>query len=160
MGKGKVKCTLGFSPKLSPHCPYIFHIFLLILIIEMPGKSPALFLSQIIDLESNEIPSLPWWYSAVPFISSGLRWCWASKLPSAAKSRGEMSWHSSKSLKTERSGWYAWETPRDLKRGSLGFLKWGDSHRPAWCQSISRSQSAQAFPGSTYGNECLLSSCI
>lgn len=59
MRKEKVKCILDFSPKFSPHCPYIFHIFLLILIIEMPGKSPALFLSQIIDLESNEIPSLP-----------------------------------------------------------------------------------------------------
>ena len=77
--------------------------------------------------ESNEIPSLPCWYSAVPFTSFGLRWSWASMLPSAAKSRIEMSWHTSKSLKTERSGWYAWETPREMKRGSLGFLKWGDT---------------------------------
>lgn len=95
----------------------------------MPGKSPALFLSQIIDLESNEIPSLPWCYSAVPFISSGLRWHSASMLSSAAKSRGEMSWNTSKSLKTERFGWYARETPGDLKRGSLGFLGWTESHR-------------------------------
>lgn len=96
MGNGEVKCTLGFSRKPSPQCPYIF---LLILIIEMPGKSHVLFLSQIIDLESNEIPSLLWRYSAVPFIASGFRWLSASMLPSAAKSRGEMSWHTSKSLK-------------------------------------------------------------
>lgn len=102
MGKEEVKCTVEFSPQLSPHSHYIFfHIFLLMLIIEMPGKSPALFLSQIMDLESNEIPSLPRCYSAVPFISSGLRWLSASMLSSAAKSRGEMSWHTSKSLKTE-----------------------------------------------------------
>lgn len=131
MGKEKVKCTVEFSPKLFPHSPYIFHISLLMLIIEMPGKSPALFLSQIIDLESNEIPSLPWCYSAVPFISSGLGWHSASMLSSAANSRGEMSWRTSKSLKTERFGWYARETPRDWERGSLGFLRWIDSRRPS-----------------------------
>lgn len=77
-GKMKVKCTLGFPPKLSPQSPYIFQFFFLVLIIEMLGKSPTLFLSQIIDLESNKIPSLPWWSSAVPFISSGLTWHRAS----------------------------------------------------------------------------------